>query len=80
MGSGLSVTQLTTVGGVQMLLQRHDKPDVRMTLPFVTWQVSAATRQTVLDAVNAVPSTQAARRVHTAVALTMISPEFIVQK
>ena len=52
----------------------------RLNLLLTAGRMSAATRQTILDAVNAVPSTQAARRVHTAVALTMISPEFIVQK
>lgn len=52
----------------------------RLNLLLTAGRMTAATRQTILDAVNAVPATQAARRVHTAVALTMISPEFIVQK
>ncbi len=43
-------------------------------------RMSSSTRQTILDAVNAVPATQPASRVQTAVALTMISPDFIVQK
>jgi uncharacterized protein (DUF1800 family) len=52
----------------------------RLNLLLAAGRMSAATRQTILEAVNAVPASQAARRVHTAVALTMISPEFIVQK
>lgn len=43
-------------------------------------RMSSATRQIILDAVNAVPASKPATRVHTAVALTMLSPEFIVQK
>ncbi len=52
----------------------------RLNLLLTAGRMSSATRQEIVNAVNAVPSTQAARRVHTAVALTMISPEFIVQK
>jgi hypothetical protein len=52
----------------------------RLNLLLAAGRMSAATRQTILDAVNAVPASQPARRVHTAVALTMISPEYIVQK
>jgi hypothetical protein len=42
--------------------------------------MSASTRQIILDAVSAIPASQAEARVHTAVALTMLSPDFIVQK
>ena len=44
---------------------------------------SAATRQTVLEALNAVPMTEAnaaQRRVWIAVTLAMCSPEFLIQK
>ena len=46
-------------------------------------QMSAATRQTVLEALNAVPMTEAnaaQRRVWIAVTLAMCSPEFLIQK
>lgn len=43
-------------------------------------QLSAATHATIKGAIEAVPSTDATRRVQTAVALCMISPDFIVQK
>jgi uncharacterized protein (DUF1800 family) len=52
----------------------------RLNLLLTAGRMTPSTRQLILDAVNAVPSTQATARVHTAVALTMISPEFIVQK
>lgn len=52
----------------------------RLNLLLTAGRMTASTRQTILDAVNAIPSTQAATRVHTAVALTMISSDFIVQK
>jgi uncharacterized protein (DUF1800 family) len=43
-------------------------------------RMTPATRQLITDAVAAVPASNAAGRVHTAVTLTMLSPEFIVQK
>lgn len=52
----------------------------RLNLLLTSGRMSASTRQTILDAVNAIPASQAATRVHTAVALTMISSDFIVQK
>jgi len=52
----------------------------RLNLLLMAGRMSPSTRQIIVDAVNAVPSSQSARRVHTAVALTMISPEFVVQK
>jgi uncharacterized protein (DUF1800 family) len=52
----------------------------RLNLLLTTGRMTAATRQTILDAVNAIPASQAAARVHTAVMLTMISSDFIVQK
>jgi uncharacterized protein (DUF1800 family) len=52
----------------------------RLNLLLTAGRMTPTTRQTILDAVNAVPSTQPAARVHTAVALTMISSDFIVQK
>lgn len=52
----------------------------RLNLLLTAGRMTPSTRQTILDAVNAVPSSQAATRVHTAVALTMISPDYIVQK
>ncbi len=46
----------------------------------VAGQMSADTRQTILTAVQAIPVTDARKRVHTAIALTMIAPDYIVQK
>lgn len=43
-------------------------------------RMTPATRQLIESAVMAVPASDATRRVHTAVTLTMLSPEFIVQK
>ena len=42
--------------------------------------MTPATRQIIIDAINEVPASDAAARVRMAIALTMISPEFIVQK
>jgi uncharacterized protein (DUF1800 family) len=52
----------------------------RLNVLLTAGRMSAATRQIILDAVNAVPASQPATRVYTAVALTMISSDFIVQK
>ena len=52
----------------------------RLNLLLTEGRMTSSTRQTILDAINAIPSSQAATRVHTAVALTMISSDFIVQK
>jgi len=46
----------------------------------VAGQMSAATRDTILSAVSAIPATNAIDRVKTAIVLTMASPDFIVQK
>lgn len=43
-------------------------------------RMTPATRQLISEAVTALPASNAAGRVHTAVTLTMLSPEFIVQK
>jgi uncharacterized protein (DUF1800 family) len=52
----------------------------RLNLLLTAGRMTTGTRQVILDAVNAVPATKPEQRVHTAVALTMLSPEFIVQK
>ena len=52
----------------------------RLNLLLVAGRMSSTTRSTILTAVNAVPSSNPTQRVHTAVALTMLSPDFIVQK
>ena len=52
----------------------------RLSLLLTAGSMGAATRNTILTAVNAIPATDALRRVHTAVALTLLSPEFIIQK
>jgi uncharacterized protein (DUF1800 family) len=52
----------------------------RLNLLLTAGRMTPSTRQTILNAVNAIPSTQPTTRVHTAVTLTMISPDFIVQK
>ncbi len=43
-------------------------------------RMTPTTRQLITNAVTAVPASNAAGRVHTAITLTMLSPEFIVQK
>lgn len=43
-------------------------------------RMSTDTRNTILPAIQAVPANEPLKRVHTAVALVMLSPEFIVQK
>ena len=52
----------------------------RLSLLLTAGSMGAATRNTILTAVNAIPAADALRRVHTAVALTLLSPEFIIQK
>jgi uncharacterized repeat protein (TIGR02543 family) len=52
----------------------------RLNLLLTAGRMTSATRQTIINAVNEVPASQANLRVAMAVALTMISPEFIVQK
>ncbi|MDM7950757.1 DUF1800 domain-containing protein [Hydrogenophaga sp.] len=52
----------------------------RLNLLLTAGRMSTSTRQIILGAVNAVPAADSTRRVHTAVTLTMISPDFIVQK
>jgi uncharacterized protein (DUF1800 family) len=43
-------------------------------------RMSSGTRQTILGAVNAVPATDPLRRVQVAIALTMVSQDFITQR
>jgi uncharacterized protein (DUF1800 family) len=52
----------------------------RLNMLLTAGQMSASTRQTILTAVQAVPASTPRTRVSTAVALTMLSPDFIVQK
>ena len=52
----------------------------RLNLLLVAGRMAATTRDTILTAVNAVPASNPQQRVYTAVALTMLSPDFIVQK
>jgi uncharacterized protein (DUF1800 family) len=52
----------------------------RLNLLLTAGRMSSATRQTIIGAINEVPASQPARRVQMAVVLTMVSPEFIVQK
>jgi hypothetical protein len=52
----------------------------RLNLLLVAGRMTPTTRQTIIEAVTALPASQAAQRVHTAIVLTMISPDFIVQK
>ena len=52
----------------------------RLNMLLAAGRMSASTRQTILDAVSALPASNANARVHTAVALTMLSPDYIVQK
>jgi uncharacterized protein (DUF1800 family) len=52
----------------------------RLNLLLTEGLMSASTRQTILTAVQAVPATSPRTRVSTAVTLTMLSPDFIVQK
>lgn len=52
----------------------------RLNLLLVAGRLSGANRSLIIDAVGAVPSSSPATRVHTAIALTMLTPEFQVQK
>ena len=52
----------------------------RLNLLLTAGCMTPATRQIIIDAINEVPASDAAARVRMAIALTMISPEFIVQK
>jgi hypothetical protein len=52
----------------------------RLNVLLTAGRMTPATRQIIINAINEVPASQANRRVLMAVSLTMISPEFIVQK
>ena len=52
----------------------------RLNLLLTAGRMTATTRQVIINAVNEVPASEPSRRVHMAVTLTMVSPEFIVQK
>ena len=52
----------------------------RLNTLLVAGQMSSSTRATVLAAVNAIPASDPRRRVTTAIALLMVSPDFIVQR
>jgi uncharacterized protein (DUF1800 family) len=52
----------------------------RLNILLTAGRMTSATRQIIINAINEIPASQASRRVHMAVALTMVSPEFIVQK
>ena len=52
----------------------------RLNMLLVAGQMSAATRSTILTAVNAMPASNPRGRVLTAVSLVMLSPDFVVQK
>ena len=51
-----------------------------LNLLLVAGRMSAQTRQIILNAVNAIPASEPKARVHTAITLTLVSPDFIVQK
>jgi len=42
--------------------------------------MSEETRQTIVEAVTAVPAEQASDRVHLAILMTMTSPDYLVQR
>jgi uncharacterized protein (DUF1800 family) len=52
----------------------------RVNLLLTAGRLSGTNRQLIIEAVSAVPASNAATRVHTAVALTMLSPDYQVQK
>jgi hypothetical protein len=57
----------------------------RLNLILAAGRMSGSTKQTIVNAISAIPLTQVSgysglSRVAGAVALTMVSPEFIVQK
>lgn len=52
----------------------------RLNLLLTAGRMSSSTRQTIIGAINEIPVSQPARRVQMAIVLTMVSPEFIVQK
>lgn len=52
----------------------------RLNLLLTAGRMSSSTSQTIIGAINEIPVSQPARRVQMAIVLTMVSPEFIVQK
>ena len=54
----------------------------RLNLLLAAGRMSTATKQTIIDAISTIPATQNSgfNRVSSAVALTLVSPDFIVQK
>lgn len=74
------------VGTYTAELALADQPDAlldRLDLVLMAGQLSAGTRATIRTAIDAIPTTAtdaSQRRVQTAVALCMMSPDFVVQK
>jgi hypothetical protein len=52
----------------------------RLNLLLTAGRMTPTTRQIIIDAITEVPVSDAASRVRLAITMTMISPEFIVQK
>lgn len=52
----------------------------RLNLLLTAGRMTPDTRQIIIDAINEVPASEPGRRVHMAVALTLVSPDYIVQK
>ncbi|RYZ05919.1 MAG: DUF1800 domain-containing protein, partial [Alphaproteobacteria bacterium] len=72
-------------GNYSAELALASQPDAlldRLNLILIGGQLSATTRTLIKGAIEAIPTsgTGAAKRVHTAIALCMISPDFLVQK
>jgi hypothetical protein len=54
----------------------------RLNILLAAGRMSGATKQAIIDAISTIPATQKSgfSRVSSAVALTLVSPDFIVQK
>lgn len=71
--NGNYAAEIALAGSPDLLVARLSKL-------LLAGQMSKSTRTTILAAVNAIPASDARKRAITAIALVMVSPDFIVQK
>jgi len=80
-GYGVGAGTITSTYSAELAMANNPVALIdRLNLLLVAGQMSLSTRDTILSAVNAIPASNTRGRVATAVALVMISPDFIVQK
>ncbi len=80
-GYGWNDTNVKSSYTTELALASHPAALLdHLNLLLLAGHMSATTRQTILDAVNAWPASDPKNRVYTAITLVMVSPEFIVQK